>query len=339
MPTLIDYKMICDDLGIQSRVATNPETVKDYAEDMECGDTFPPVVVYYNEPEDSYILADGFHRLAAHRIARPNNQILAEVKEGDLGDAAWEAIGANKTNSLRRTNADKRNAVEQALKHCFSQNFTDRAIAKHVGVSHETVRTIRKELSIRCQNLTPDEKRIGQDGKSYPVKIGGGRCKTPIIKTIDGQEHPKPYSTSFKPTAGGFERVANPPPDWARCSNCDWWKETTEVRQGGLCTYANEGVPGHCTACEEWEVAIAEEKPEVKDCKPEVIDLDDNYKFGKPIKKRGQHVHQLSKRANSYRLWLPYDNAELFAVELRDNFEPGYLMSVFSALKKINVES
>src|SRR4051794_37722693 len=49
--------------GTQSRAEMNQNTIAEYAERMEADDTFPPLVVYYDD--ENYWLADGHHRLAA----------------------------------------------------------------------------------------------------------------------------------------------------------------------------------------------------------------------------------------------------------------------------------
>ncbi|MDR1384648.1 MAG: hypothetical protein LBJ67_12520 [Planctomycetaceae bacterium] len=146
MPTLIDPKLIRTDLETQSRIALNEEIVKEYAEAMEAGTVFPAILVFYDEPHDQFILAEGFHRLAAHNKVKPNEMILAEQRLGTIDDARWASIGANQSHGLRRTNADKRNAVKQALLHPKGENLSDRQIGQHVGVHHDTVGKIRHEL-------------------------------------------------------------------------------------------------------------------------------------------------------------------------------------------------
>lgn len=48
------------DGGTQSRAELNNTTVDEYTEAMLEGDTFPPIVVFFDG--SSYWLADGFHR-------------------------------------------------------------------------------------------------------------------------------------------------------------------------------------------------------------------------------------------------------------------------------------
>ena len=116
-PTTANRKRVkIDDIdiyaGTQTRLETNDEAVSGYAESMKQGAQFPPIVLFFDGSR--HYLADGFHRyLAAKRIEE--SDIPAEVREGTRTDALIFALGANATNGLYRTNADKRHAVEIAL--------------------------------------------------------------------------------------------------------------------------------------------------------------------------------------------------------------------------------
>lgn len=151
--------------GTQARLKTTDEAVESYADEMTQGTVFPPIVVYYDGA--THWLADGFHRfLAAKRIER--TAILAEVHEGGRTDALRHALGANATNGVCRTNADKRNAIEIAL-----EEWPDRAnpvIAEICRVSPDFVRRVRGEMS-QNGRLQKRETVTGRDGKEYPAAI------------------------------------------------------------------------------------------------------------------------------------------------------------------------
>jgi hypothetical protein len=56
------------DPAIQQRVAgTSHQVVEEYAQAMRDGDAFPPPIVFSTDGV-TYHLADGFHRVAAHRL-------------------------------------------------------------------------------------------------------------------------------------------------------------------------------------------------------------------------------------------------------------------------------
>ncbi|MGL6194194.1 MAG: hypothetical protein ACRC2T_05165 [Thermoguttaceae bacterium] len=327
MPILIDTNRIRTDLGTQNRVETNEAIVKEYAEDMERGDTFPAISVIYDEDNDYFILVDGFHRLAAHKIVFTNDQIRAEMKFGKLEDALSESAAANKTNSFRRTNADKRKAVMTVLPLQKWTHQSNREIAKHVGVGEATVRNIRHELESTAQ-IAQSNTRIGADGRTINTsKIG----KT--IKTADGLEHEQHKATSFVRIGDNFDTVKNPPPGWANCNNCSFWFPITDDRSLGTCSCDGEEREGTYTGCPDWEIEIESERVVKQEPDP-VLDLDTVTFYDKP-KKRGSHVHTAQKIGDTTQLRLPNHNAEEFAAELLHHFSWKYLSSVWTAFIKI----
>ncbi len=118
------------DGGAQIRVEMKPNVVRDYADDMADGVIFPPVVVYHDGTD--YWLGDGFHRVeAARKLGRKS--IDAEVLEGDARQAILHGIGSNASHGLRRTQADKRRAVERLLRDDEWTKWSNRQIAKEFG--------------------------------------------------------------------------------------------------------------------------------------------------------------------------------------------------------------
>jgi hypothetical protein len=146
--TKIDPKLIRTDLGTQTRVKINEDAVKEYTEAMKAGDFFPPLLVYFDEPNNCYILVDGFIRLEAHCRLHPNAPILVSIKLGTLEEARWASLDVNNGHGFRRTNAYKRNSVIQVLKHPKSTELSNRQIGKLVGVDHKTVASVRRELNL-----------------------------------------------------------------------------------------------------------------------------------------------------------------------------------------------
>lgn len=151
--------------GTQTRAKTTDEAVESYADEMTQGTVFPPIVVFFDGA--AHWLADGFHRyLAAKR--NQTATILAEVHPGGRSEALRHALGANATNGVYRTNADKRHAVEIAL-----EEWPDRAnpvLAELCRVSADLVRRCRTEMSASGK-LEARERVTGRDGKDYPAAI------------------------------------------------------------------------------------------------------------------------------------------------------------------------
>lgn len=152
--------------GTQVREAINESVVNDYADRLNEGDTFPPVVVFHDG--NRYHLADGFHRGMAHlRLGR--EAIAADVHVGTKEDALWFALGANKTNGAQLTFEDKRHAILLA-----SQTWNDRSqrdIAAQIGCSQPFVSKVI--TSYHLAHHRPD-RVTGTDGKNYPASPGNG---------------------------------------------------------------------------------------------------------------------------------------------------------------------
>lgn len=168
-----------DDIRIdgdtQSRQAIDEAAVAEYAEAYAAGETLPPVIVYFDGA--ALWLADGFHRYHARRRG-DYKTIDAITLEGTKTDAQWAASAANKAHGLKRTNADKRRAVEMAL--AAHPDDSDRAIAEHVGVSNTFVGEVRGQLS--SVDSSPEPKpRTGRDGKKRkaPQKPAAAEPESP----------------------------------------------------------------------------------------------------------------------------------------------------------------
>ena len=148
------------DGGTQPRAMIDQIVVADYAEAMREGVSFPPVVVWFDGTD--YWLSDGYHRVHA-ALALNLDTIVADVRTGTQQDAQWHSYGVNATHGLRRTNGDKRRAVEAALRHPNAATMSDVLIAKHCGVSHMTVNRMRKD-NFDFNNVKVAH-RVGLDGR------------------------------------------------------------------------------------------------------------------------------------------------------------------------------
>ena len=131
------------DPNLQSRVSSNQNVVNDYAEAIQSTDTLPPLTVFHDGI--CYFLADGFHRLQAHKkLGR--DRVSVEVMDGGRRDAFVFALSANAEHGLRRSHADKRRAVQMALEDPELGTCSNREIAKLCKVSHSFVNATRESL-------------------------------------------------------------------------------------------------------------------------------------------------------------------------------------------------
>ncbi len=153
---------IVSDPQTQPRVKMSLAAAVEYREELEAGAEFPPVVVFYDGT--TYWLADGYHRLAAHATAGKET-IAAEIHEGTKRDAILYACGANATNGIRRTNADKRQAVERLLNDEEWSLWSDREIGRRCAVDHKTVSQVREDLSGELPQI--DARMVTRGGTTY----------------------------------------------------------------------------------------------------------------------------------------------------------------------------
>lgn len=103
-----------------------------------------------------------------------------KVERGDIEYAQWKSLAANAKHGKRRTRADKRRAINRALKG-WGQHKSDREIARHIGCSHATVGKYRDQLSgqidqIEQREVTRNATRYKQDTSNNG---GGGLIRKP----------------------------------------------------------------------------------------------------------------------------------------------------------------
>jgi ParB-like chromosome segregation protein Spo0J len=174
----------------QPRAKVSEDLVEEYTEAMREGSVFPPIVLFFDSDQQTYFLADGFHRLAAAKRAK-HSEILAEVKIGSLRDAVVYSCQANTGHGLRRTNADKRRAVQKFLDDPEWKLWSNREIARRCHVGESLVRTMRSgaskthprrkskqhkekqgaaapELRQEIQRLTEEVQRLQEEAAAQP---------------------------------------------------------------------------------------------------------------------------------------------------------------------------
>lgn len=166
--TTIRLDIVRTDGGTQPRGEINHEWIAEIAEAIERGEELPPVVIFHDGTD--YWLADGFHRYGAHKKLR-RAKLEADIRQGTRRDAQLYSCGTNATHGLRRSNADKRRAVETLLRdvqdgclhghhacasrppaeQCWSL-LSDNAISRHCSVSQPFVSKLRAELFPSASN-------------------------------------------------------------------------------------------------------------------------------------------------------------------------------------------
>lgn len=194
------------DGGTQPRAAIDPQTVEEYAEAYARGDQLPDPLVFYDGSQ--YWLADGFHRVAALQ----SNGCTAAVfwlRQGTQRDAVLYSCGANARHGLRRSNADKRRAVEVLVRDEEWGKKSDRWIAEQCAVDHKTVGRWRAELGGSSAGEVPHlTTREGQDGKSYPAsQPSRAPAATPEARTLPLFDQPEYQPAPPPPPAPRADRA------------------------------------------------------------------------------------------------------------------------------------
>ena len=173
----VKLEELCLDEGTKTRARLYANTVREYAATItEAGRyVFPPVVAY-EDTAGRLLLADGFHRCHAAKQAGLE-RIPTLVKRGTRFDAFQFNLTANANHGLRRTNADKRRAVELAAREAAFANSTARELARICCVHHDLVIAVRKAMETDDGFVLSDsDKRqlsattVGGDGKVYRSK-------------------------------------------------------------------------------------------------------------------------------------------------------------------------
>ena len=127
----------------------------------------PPVLVH----RQTMRVIDGVHRLRA-AVLRGDREIAVEFFDGDVEEAFVQAVKANLVHGLPLSLADRRAAAARILG--LYPEWSDRAVARTVGLSADTVALVRRESS---EESVRSDVRIGRDGRARPVDPSQGRLR------------------------------------------------------------------------------------------------------------------------------------------------------------------
>ena len=144
---------------------------------MNGGAEFPPVVVFFDGT--NHWLADGFHRVHA-RKKTGHGDIPADIHQGTKRDAILHSLGANASHGMRRSNEDKRRAVERMLTDRQWRKWSDQDIARQCAVSAQMVGVHRKRLVDASRVSTPHRLPISV-GDGIADGVNGWRCGASVV--------------------------------------------------------------------------------------------------------------------------------------------------------------
>lgn len=139
----LNLNEIVIDKDTQSRDLISEDVVKDYADAMERGDKFPPIVLFHDGLY--YYLVDGYHRYFAY-LKTGATEVDVIVHKGTRRDTEVFSWGVNDKHGQPRSNSTKRLIVMKALDDIEYQDKSDRELAEVLKLSHTFISNIRKEL-------------------------------------------------------------------------------------------------------------------------------------------------------------------------------------------------
>jgi phage N-6-adenine-methyltransferase len=194
----INMNAVRIDGGTQMRAGLDEPTVKEYVDTLYAQERlsnwpFPPIVVFYDGQD--HWLGDGFHRLeAVKRLLKGDtvHEIPADIRAGTRRDAVLHAAQANANHGLRRSQADKRRAVETLLRDDEWSQWSDREIARRCNVSADLVGVVRKELA---PPVTVNSDSETTSTRTFVTKHG--TTATMQVGNINGQRQPS-YAPVWK---------------------------------------------------------------------------------------------------------------------------------------------
>lgn len=195
---------IRQDGGTQPRAMLHAALADEYAEAMREGAQFPPVVVFYDGT--SYWLADGFHRVFAAGVAGLTT-IEADVRQGTQADAQWYSYSANKAHGKRRSDEDKRRAVEAALAHPYHAQFSNRQIAEHIGVTPEYISRVTPSIDRSIDR--PAVRTVTRNGTTYQQNTAN--IGKPKISKPEADDDALPFDEPPPAPASVFTPIQDAP--------------------------------------------------------------------------------------------------------------------------------
>jgi hypothetical protein len=180
---ILDITKIRTDGGTQVRAVIDQDVVQTYADAMREHAKFPHITVFHDGAE--YWLADGFHRLEALKLLGKDIAVVDAI-QGSLREAILFSVGANAKHGLRRTNDDKRRAIETLLRDEEWRTWNDERVAERCGVGRVTVNRVRSEMYPKKTVASAPVLRHTRNGKVMDVSNIG---KTqPKLRPLTAEE-------------------------------------------------------------------------------------------------------------------------------------------------------
>lgn len=168
----------------------------DHAEHMVTNVSKLPYIEVVTLSGGRFGILRGYHRYEAHRLAgRKSMKVIVK----DLPPEDWHhyAVIDNVAHGLPLTTEDRKRAVTELLNDPKKRRWSDRRIARDVGLSAPTVGALRRKLAETSGEEEPE--RILEDGRTYPAR------REESVHTPRPAEPDEPVRVSTHPWAPGGE--------------------------------------------------------------------------------------------------------------------------------------
>lgn len=147
------------------------DVIEDYIEVYRADKKVMPPIDLFTPDGKVFLLADGLHRLSA-MTALKYKTAIANVVKGTYEEALSFALRANERHGIRRTHADKRKCIEQAVQQW--PKHSNNQIAEICAVDKNTVKAVREGMEEQG-TVKPEPIRETKDGK----KVSASRSTSP----------------------------------------------------------------------------------------------------------------------------------------------------------------
>ena len=225
---MIELSKIRIDGGTQPRAELNQATVDEYAEAIKTGAQLPPVTLFYDGAH--YWLADGFHRYFGAKAAG-RTTIHEDITPGTLREAILYSLSANSKHGLRRSNADKRRAVQTLLDDPEWSKWSSNEIAKRCAVGDHLVAEMRKP-SLRENEVTA-RTFTTKHGTTTTMNTANIGKKSKPAEPEKPAEPPPPPEPEYTPLDAAHDQISDLQDALARASVGELSAEEKEEAAGG----------------------------------------------------------------------------------------------------------
>jgi hypothetical protein len=227
---VIELSRIRIDGGTQSRAEINQTTVEEYAEAIRTGASLPPVTLFFDG--SNYWLADGFHRYHGARLAGLT-AIHEEITPGTQREAILFSLSANSNHGLRRSNADKRRAVQTLLDDSEWCAWSDHELARRCAVSVSFVGDVRRA---HCSPTTVTDKNARtvrtKHGTTTTMQTANIGKKSDAVEPEKPAEPQPPPEPEYTPLDAAQDQISDLQDALARAAVGDLSAEEKEEAAG-----------------------------------------------------------------------------------------------------------